>query len=635
MKKIIVLSFLFLGSLNMAFSQCAPSTVRGIHVVQSKENLYRIAKAYDVSMGDICKWNNIKVDDILPVCKILKVAEPSSIPNVIPQGYEEEDEFTTKNEETTQPAPSTPKPTTPAIPGTRIYQMQDGKRHTVRAGETIAGLADLYGFTEKKFRNLNALGQTKEVTPGSVLLTSDCTCEVINRDTYYGKIYPSASGHSSSSHSTNSSTRPSIVSPNKNMSSRSNIVPYMKREEYKMIEEINLVRSNPAGYAKYVEQYRKDKKRIGYNVPDATVDELIRELKSTPKLSSLEPTQCLYDAAKKHGQDIRARGKSGHQGSDGLWPWDRVKNSCPAFQDGNENLVGGSPVVRESVIILLIDHAVASRGHRKALLNPYWTHVACYKIGQVGSLPNNWVQNFGQAKGSTSISHNGGAFGHNTGGYSISHNGGASGHNTGGYTRNNASPSMQKPNVVNHSNARTDSKPPRLVANASFMNSQENEMVQEVNLLRSNPAGYVKYVEAYKKKKGVYMDKDIDGLIAELKKTPALTILQPSQCVYNAAYKHGQDIKRMGKSGHKGSDGSWPWDRVKRSCTSFQDGNENLIGGSASVRDAVIMLLIDRGIASKGHRRTLLNPHWTHMAAYKIGQLGNMPNNWIQQFGQE
>ena len=606
----------------MAFSQCAPSTVKGIHIVQSKENLYRIAKAYDVSMMDICQWNGIKVDDVLPVCRILKVSKPGpSIPNVIPQGYE--DDLTTRGEDVAKPVPSTPKPTTPNVPGTRIYQMQDGKRHTVQTGETIAGLADLYGFSDKKFRSLNALGKIKEVTPGSILLTSDCACEVINKDTYSGNIYPSTSGNSTSSsnnvHSgtgTIVTTRPSIVRPNKNLSSRSNVVPYMNNEEYKMIEEINLVRSNPAAYAKYVEQYRKDKKRAGYNVPDATVDELLRELRSTPKLSNLEATECLYNAASKHGQDIRIMGKSSHKGSNGSLPWDRVKKSCPAFQDGNENLVGGSAEVRESVIILLIDNAVSSRGHRKTLLNPHWTHVACYKIGQVGSMPNNWVQKFGQAKSSTAWA-------------------GPNSSNNNTTTR----PSVhkpQKPNIVNNSNASLNSKPPKLVANASYMNSQENEMVQEVNLLRSNPAGYIKYIEAYKKQKNdASISNDIAGLIAELRKTPALTILQPSQCVYNAAYNHGQDVKKMGKSGHKGSDGSWPWDRVKRACTSFQDGNENLVGGPPTVRESVIILLIDRGTASRGHRRTLLNPHWTHIACYKIGQIGNMPNSWIQQFGQK
>jgi len=65
----------------------------------------------------------------------------------------------------------------------------------------------------------------------------------------------------------------------------------------------------------------------------------------------------------------------------------------------------------------------------------------------------------------------------------------------------------------------------------------------------------------------------------------------------------------------------------------MQDGNENLVGGPASVREAVIILLIDEGIANRGHRKTLLNPNWKYAAAFKIGQVGGMPNCWVQKFG--
>ena len=67
----------------------------------------------------------------------------------------------------------------------------------------------------------------------------------------------------------------------------------------------------------------------------------------------------------------------------------------PDLEDGNENLVGGPESVRESVIILLIDEGIPSRGHRKTLMRPDWEYVACYKIGMVGDMPNVWVQKFG------------------------------------------------------------------------------------------------------------------------------------------------------------------------------------------------------------------------------------------------
>lgn len=633
MRNLIIIAFLLIGSANMAFSQCPPSNTRGIHVVQSKDNLYRISLAYGVSMGEICKWNNIKLDDVLPVCTPLRVRQPMTAPtpptvtNVIPQAEDIPDEFNPKSD---------PNAGNPTIGSAHNYANQ-GKKHTVKYGETVAGLAELYGFTERKFRQLNALSPSQNVTPGSILLTTECSCAVLNTDFHTAQPHgtkPATTTHSSpgankpnipTGHT--STSHPQATSPVKNLSPRDHIspkgnqaairAPYMKQVEYSMTEEINLLRSNPAGYAKFVEQYRKSKKKAGYTVPDATVDELIRELKNTTPLRLLETSECVYNAAKSHGLDVKRTGKAGHKGSDGSMPWDRVKRYCPDFQDGNENLVGGPALVRESVIILLIDHGISSRGHRKTLLNPHWTHVACYKMGQVGQMPNTWIQKFGQARASTSHGQSSHMYNSNPTIHS-----------------NSSRPVIHSPNQFSTKGATTSYSSP----SASFMKYEENKMTQEINLMRSNPANYIKYIEEYRasKKRAGYSlpDATIDELISEMRNMQALSQLQPSSCVYNAATKHGQDIRRMGKTAHKGSDGSWPWDRVKRSCTNFRDGNENLVGGTASVREAVIILLIDHGVSTRSHRRSLLNPYWTHVACYKIGQVGQLPNCWVQKFGQ-
>jgi len=108
----------------------------------------------------------------------------------------------------------------------------------------------------------------------------------------------------------------------------------------------------------------------------------------------LQPKQCLYEVAKRHGEDEKRMGVSSHQGSDGAWPWDRILNGCKDLQDGNENLVGGPEDIRRAVMLLLVDDGISKRGHRKALLNPAWKYVACHKVGRVGNMPNSWIQNF-------------------------------------------------------------------------------------------------------------------------------------------------------------------------------------------------------------------------------------------------
>jgi LysM repeat protein len=170
------------------------------------------------------------------------------------------------------------------------------------------------------------------------------------------------------------------------------------------------------------------------------------------------------------------------------------------------------------------------------------------------------------------------------------------------------------------------------------MSSEEMDMVKEINLMRNNPAGYVTYIKEYiaHLKQNGDMGSSIQTsyeLIDELEKTPKLSTLQPLQCVYIAAKKHGEDQKRMGDTNHTGSDGSMPWDRILRECPDLKDGNENLVGGPSDIRRAVILLLVDDGIDSRGHRKTLLNPEWQYVACYKMGTVGSMPNCWVQKFG--
>ena len=56
-----------------------------------------------------------------------------------------------------------------------------------------------------------------------------------------------------------------------------------------------------------------------------------------------------------------------------------------------------APLHRVSSTLTIRDlhDEIESRGHRRTLLDPNWRYVACYKIGQVGTMPNSWVQNFG------------------------------------------------------------------------------------------------------------------------------------------------------------------------------------------------------------------------------------------------
>lgn len=170
----------------------------------------------------------------------------------------------------------------------------------------------------------------------------------------------------------------------------------MAPREQLMLDEINLLRADPKGYITYVREYIVDLQTNGsFGNSIQTAQELITELQRTPKLPILEVTPCIYKAAVSHGKDLYARGEMNHRGSDDSWPWDRILRTCDNMSEGNENLVGGPEDIRRAVMLLLVDEGIPSRGHRKTLLNPDWRYAACYSVGQVGDMPNCWVQNFG------------------------------------------------------------------------------------------------------------------------------------------------------------------------------------------------------------------------------------------------
>lgn len=206
------------------------------------------------------------------------------------------------------------------------------------------------------------------------------------------------------------------------------------------------------------------------------------------------------------------------------------------------------------------------------------------------------------------------------------------------------------------------------------MTVAEREMIYEVNRLRSDPASYLQYIDPLLKEaqkhvrlygKGeknysltftrtvengkevktidttwnFYFEEELKALTslaAELRTLKPVSVLQPDSGIYLASCKHAADQNQNDwKLMHTGTDGSSPQDRVKKFSPAMQYGGENIAGSTGNdvtVRDIVLQLLIDSGIPGYGHRRTLLNPKWTHIAC-KGQYVNNLWNWWIQNFG--
>lgn len=163
------------------------------------------------------------------------------------------------------------------------------------------------------------------------------------------------------------------------------------------------------------------------------------------------------------------------------------------------------------------------------------------------------------------------------------------------------------------------------------------QIAEEVTLLRSNPAGYAQYVEAFLNNfiedTDAYTVDDTPDLrimttegrsavieaIEELKRTAPLPgggVIQAHSLLGKAAADHVQDMANTpGLRGHAGSNGSTSSERIQRYGQFQVTCGENIDYGMTGARNIVVHLLIDDGVPSRGHRKNLLEPQFKCLGA--------------------
>jgi hypothetical protein len=151
----------------------------------------------------------------------------------------------------------------------------------------------------------------------------------------------------------------------------------------------------------------------------------------------------------------------------------------------------------------------------------------------------------------------------------------------------------------------------------------ERAVLDELNRARSNPSRYADVLEAdisyyrgtlfrrpsddaaLRTREGVDARREA---IRVMRGTRALQPLKLSSAMSQAARDHVLDQAPRGLMNHKGTDGSMPWDRVHRYGDWQTKVSENMSFGPATGRDVVVALIIDDGIADRGHRKNILDP---------------------------
>jgi uncharacterized protein YkwD len=183
---------------------------------------------------------------------------------------------------------------------------------------------------------------------------------------------------------------------------------------------------------------------------------------------------------------------------------------------------------------------------------------------------------------------------------------------------------------------------------AGEMDRIESAVLQELNLARTNPAAYAEVVEQHKRAFKNYTMVLVDGLwtktvegvpavdeaIGYLKKVAPAPALSVSGPLVLAARDHVKDIGPKGMTGHEGSDGSRPAERIRRHGKPKSTTGENIAFRPATARAIVVQLIVDDGVPDRGHRHTIFDPDFL-LAGIAIGPHKNYGRMCVIDFADQ
>ena len=153
----------------------------------------------------------------------------------------------------------------------------------------------------------------------------------------------------------------------------------------------------------------------------------------------------------------------------------------------------------------------------------------------------------------------------------------------------------------------------------------QQEILRELNYARTNPRAYAREIENVRQyfRGNLYQEPGqpairtqegiaaVDEAIRYLRSTGAVGSLSYSSGLEKAATDHVRDTGPKGIVSHTGSDGSTPRDRVERYGRWLIAMGENIAYNPLpSARRIVMQLIIDDGVADRGHREAIFNPDY-------------------------
>jgi len=132
------------------------------------------------------------------------------------------------------------------------------------------------------------------------------------------------------------------------------------------------------------------------------------------------------------------------------------------------------------------------------------------------------------------------------------------------------------------------------------------QVLAEINLARTAPQQYAQIVASQTAgSHGSEGDRAMAEAIHFLEKARPMPPLVASPGMSNSALSHVLAMGPIGGRGHQGTDGSQPWDRMARFGKWIGHAGENIDYGVHDARSIVVRLIVDDGVAGRGHRKNI------------------------------
>lgn len=368
---------------------------------------------------------------------------------------------------------------------------------------------------------------------------------------------------------------------------------YVATDEFvkEVYAEVNMLRTKPQDYVSYLEEAIKrfdgniyvdsSGQRLKTHEGINPYKEAINVLKNMKPVSALSLEKGLCSSAQDLTDSHVKTGKLGFTFPDGSDVWENGKKYY--FANG-QGMTLSYPLsnARDMIISLLVDDGSSNRTNRKYLLNPDFKYIgAGFSKGEKHPYGASCVMTFASYYLDISLS----------------------------LDKIEDAPYMNNKDYVQGYESE---------------NTLLKEIQRELNMVRGNPKDYAqRYIKPILDRFSDNYMLDYDGHLRQAREGKACVeecikaleqaepcgALSMEKSLCDVAAWFAQDVVSFKRRGHVASDGSSPSDRIKK--VGFTGGaGENISYTEQSAREIVIVLLLDDGVKSRGHRNNILNPRY-------------------------